>query len=87
MPRLQRLDSYGRPIAPLTDARQESLAESTTNQRQRQRLYALLEAALLPLLHRGCDAEVTLQCTISNGMMRGDMPVTVRHRNQDTKEE
>lgn len=87
MPQPRRYDAYGVPIAPLTDARQESLAERPANQRQRQALRVLLDEALVGLLHRGCYAELTLHCAVSDGTVRGDISVSVTTRHQATKEE
>ena len=87
MPQPHRYDAYGRPIAPLADVRQESLAERPANQRQRRFMLALLEEALLPLLHRGCYADVTLHCAISDGTVRGEISVSVTTRHQAAKEE
>ena len=91
MPRGQRYDAYGKPLAALTEARQASLVDHVMNQRQRQRLHRLLEEALeealLPLLHRGRYAELTLRCTIKDGILVAEISTQVSRVHRPEEEE
>jgi hypothetical protein len=76
MPARQRLDGYGAPLPALTDARQQSLRTSATNQGQQQRLWALLDEVYATLLHRGTYAQVTLTLYVEDGTLQREITLT-----------
>jgi hypothetical protein len=81
----QRLDGYGAPLPALSDARQQSLRTSATNQRQRLRIGALLEQEYDALLCRGSFAEVTVTFRIHDGSLQAEVDVSVTryHHKED----
>jgi hypothetical protein len=75
-----RRDSYGRPIQPLTDARQELLLERPQNQAQRRFLVALLEEQMPQILRRGMHVEVVVRFAVQDGVIQKEIDlVLTRH--------
>jgi hypothetical protein len=80
----QRLDGYGAPLPALTDARQQSLRTSATNQGHLAWLWTLLEEHYEALLCRGSFADVTLTFRVEDGSVQGEVDVTVtRHYHKE----
>ena len=75
----KRYDGYGRPLPPLTDAREESLYEQSLNQQTRKMIAAQLETHYRALLRRGVYADVTLTLGIKNGVIMEEVRVSVGH--------
>lgn len=77
-----RLDGYGKPLPSLTDARQQSLRQTATNQRQQSWLWALLEEQYDALLCRGSFADVTLTFRVRDGSLSGEVDLSVTHHHR-----
>jgi len=84
MPARPRLDGYGAPLPALTDARQQSLRTSATNQEQLAWLWTLLEEEYAAILCRGAFADVTLTFHVKDGSVQGEVDVSVtRHYHKE----
>jgi hypothetical protein len=82
-----RRDSYGRPIQPLTEARQELLLDRPQNQAQRRFLVALLEEQMPQILRRGMYVDVVLRFAVQNGIIQNEIDlVLTRHLRHQAEE-
>jgi hypothetical protein len=75
-----RYDAYGKPIPALVDARQESLYDAPVNQERRHLLHTMLDEELLRVLRRDVNADVTLHCAVTAGVIQIKLSVgALRH--------
>jgi hypothetical protein len=75
-----RYDGYGKPLPDLAEARQASLFEHGTNERQRRVLMSLIETYCRELCHRGIHATVSLRWSVLDGILDANVEVTVLRR-------
>lgn len=71
--RRPRIDSYGKPLPELTDAREQVLFEHATNQAQHRFLLALIEESCRAVLRRGWYGDVHLHFSVEDGVLQSDM--------------
>jgi hypothetical protein len=71
--RRPRLDSYGKPLPELTDARQAVTMQEPGNEAKISLLHALVEDACRAVLRREWYGTVTIRLTVKDGMIQPDL--------------
>jgi hypothetical protein len=82
-----RLDSYGRPIAPLVDACEEILYDRPFNIQQRRHLLHNLDEQFQALLRRGQYAEVQIGFRVQDGVIQAELSICVTHQRRYERED
>jgi hypothetical protein len=78
MPQPARYNAYGETIAPLVDARQESLAQRPANQQAIAGLHDLLRARWPLVLRRGWHGRLVIEIIVRNGIIEQDIDIAER---------
>jgi hypothetical protein len=73
-----RYNAYAETVAPLVDARQESMVARPANQQAIEGLLAMLRERWPGILRRGWHGAISIEIIIRDGMIEQDMQMSER---------